>query len=263
MNENLVYFLLGIGVSTLFHLFPRYRAKYEISFIELLNYDINDSERTITDNIPSAQKIMVGTESELFTFKMKNSGNQDISSEMLREDIKVVFPNYVNLVHAQPVEQSEASGIVLVKEPNTIKISWDLLKPKEYLIVNTIIHIEEGEDLDVQGRNGFLNEIVIRSRITNLKIVNKFSFLNAEPIETKKSDLIRNAWANLFVGIMLFTSTNLGSNLTHFIVEGEYRKTYYELDTTEIILNWASWAISIINIIVSYSYFLEAKKYEL
>jgi len=139
--------LLGtfIGIISLI-LFFRYRAKPRLVYLinsiispikivkNIGDINIQYKNKPITENL------------FLLNVTIINAGNVDIDKSGVYKNLSIVLPEYFNWLNINIAKKSKEMEVGFKNDSNILSFDWDLLKPKEFFTIESLIEYN-GEDV--------------------------------------------------------------------------------------------------------------------
>ncbi len=256
LDLKLIISILALILAIVRYLFPRSPKKQRLAFIEKANIQIQVDSQPFFKNLDlKYYDTSLNSEVRIFNFEIRNTGNIDISSEMLRENLQVGLPSYYKIIEAKPLDIDNPSKPIIEYNDEKFFLTWDLLKPNESIaiacLLNKIPKLVGKEDLTNEN---LVSDIKINPRITGLKNITKYYKEKEVKVFKTKGKLMEEELFNLFIALCLLS-------LTNFIFSIFYpSNSNKELSFWENFWDIFLWIFSIINILVAIDKFSQAGK---
>ncbi len=244
------------------YFYPRNASKYDLSLVKEreINFDKKDyvpfSKLQLSYN--GNQPIDNFT---LFSFSIRNTGNVDITEEMLREDVVIRFPDNCIVLESKLGKGSKESKPRIHFKSNKLYIKWDLLKPQEQILINSLISQNSiMNPTESEKSDSIVNSLSIEQRIYGINGIGKFLSSEVETIEKTKSDYKIQGFLNLFIGVLFFINIPI---INHWLVNTFSDCSYnnFEWNIFEIIGTVIFVPISIFEFFIGLVELQSAKKF--
>lgn len=251
----------GILFNIYRYFFPKNQTKYDLSFVKEKEIDLHTESFNSITKLKFLYDEKAFNHIKLFEFSIRNTGNVDITSDMLREEIIISFPNNCIILEAGLKDKSNDLKLQLAKKLNNLSIIWNLLKPNERPIIYTLLHLNSNSEIKENYKKSFLERINIKHRIIGIKNIGKFYSLEVSTHEKSKLDSIIEGYINLFVACLLLLQAPI---IIHWLLGffSDYSKRPFEWETGDVIFTVMIIMLSLFHFLGAFFDFNKARNFK-
>ena len=204
--------VLGIIITILVVNKPRLKY-YQIFPGKLFSEEVNDITKL---TIRYDNKRIVG-ELIFLQVLINNEGNCDIDSRDIYEPLAITYVDPLSIIDA--FIDKKTVNVDLEVNKNIIYLKWDLLKKNEYFIINVVLKNSGKNKPNINYRNLLKEYTTIKSRIKNIGLVKKESYLK---IITNKDKLYNIILVSCLFLVLLYQAFDtLKINIETNRIQGE------------------------------------------
>lgn len=128
----------------------------------------------------------------LLKAKLINNGKIDIDKNRIYSPLKIISTQEYKWLESTITSQPNgASTSIQLKSDNKIQIDWDLLKKEEFVEIEALAEIVDGDNPDGEKAIDFYNGLTFDFRITDLNSIQKEKQVSA--MEKRKNSLTKQA----------------------------------------------------------------------
>jgi hypothetical protein len=243
------------------YFYPKNIAKYDLSFIKEKEINYNSKDYLPFSKLKfSYDKNHSLDNITLFSFSIRNTGNVDITAEMLRQEIVIQLPENYTVIKSKLDKTSNNSKPKLNVQSNKLSVTWDLMKPEEHVKINSLIFQKSPTPNEENKIDSIINSITIEQRISGINGIGKFLSTEIETLEKTKSFYKIEAFINLFIGVIFFLQIPI---ISHWVFDffSDYSEMAFEWSTLEFVGTFIFVLFSIIHILAAILAFDKAKKF--
>ena len=256
------YASIGGFLFTIYRYFyPKNLIKHDLSFVKEKEINISTEEFKAFSKLQILYDNQSIENIKLIEFSFRNTGNIDITSEMLRGQIIIDFPDDFVLLEAEIQDISNNSKSRLISDSKKLSIIWDLLKPEESIIIKSLLHLNPTTDVLKYPKEDFFERIDLKYRITGIDSIGKFYKSELTTQKKTKSDYKIEAYINLFFAGLFILQLPI---ISHWIFGffSDYPSISFEWRTGDIIFTILFILLSLLQILAAAFAFHSAKKFK-
>jgi hypothetical protein len=182
-----------------------------------LKYYQIDPSKLFSDKIDELDKIKIQYRSKKIEDKLlflqvliNNEGNCDIDASAIYEPLNIKYEEPYKLLDAYIEKKEEKINLELVLENNSITINWDLLKKKEYFIINVVLNYQSEDSIKYSNKNLREKNTTLRYRIKDIDKIHKESYTKL--ITNKDKLILITLLSFLFINLLSLAYNELELN---------------------------------------------------
>ncbi|WP_396632879.1 hypothetical protein [Maribacter sp. R86514] len=199
-------------------------------------------------------------DAKFFEFSIRNTGEIDVTSQMLRKPVEIDFSGKFKILDAKLKEKSDVIDENLEFDSNKLTISWDTLKPKESIKIQSLICFNNSAEYNQQEKMDFISSINIHHRIVGITNIGKFLSVEIETQGRTKSYYLIQAYIDLFFALLFFSSI---PPIMHWILQLMNDFSYeYEWKTVDIVFSIFYFILTLFHLFATIFNFDTAKKFK-